>query len=85
MGKSMGFEKISLEKSTMKIYFPSDEKSPLYDSMAFMKLLQHVAAHAGKFEMKQSAKTIILYIKSIRNITEATEMLENINTLYGEV
>jgi transcription-repair coupling factor (superfamily II helicase) len=84
MGKSMGFEKISLEKSTMKIYFPSDEKSPLYDSMAFMKLLQHVAAHAGKFDMKQSAKTIILYIKSVRNITEATEMLESINTLYGE-
>lgn len=85
MGKAMGFEKISLEKNVMKIYFPSDEKSPLYDSMAFMKLLQHVAAHAGKFDMKQSAKTIILYIKSVRNITEATEMLESINTLYGEV
>jgi hypothetical protein len=43
-----------------------------------------VAAHAGKFDMKQSAKTIILYIKLVRNITEATEMLESINTLYGE-
>lgn len=82
MGKSMGFEKIALEKNTMKIYFPPDEKSALYDSLAFMKLLQYVAAHAGRFEMKQSSKTVILIIKSVRNITEATEMLEEISALY---
>lgn len=82
MGKSMGFEKISLEKNTMKIYFPADEKSALYDSSAFMKLLQYVAAHPSKFEMKQSSRTVILLIKSVKTITEATEMLEEIKGLY---
>jgi len=82
MGKSMGFEKISLEKNTMKIYFPSDEKSALYDSPAFMKLLQYVAEHPSKFEMKQSSKTVILLVRSVKTITEATEMLEEIKGLY---
>ena len=82
MGKSMGFERITLEKNVMKIYFPSDEKSPLYDSLAFMKLLQYVATNASKFEMKQSSKTIILIVKSVNNITQATELLEDIKGLY---
>jgi transcription-repair coupling factor (superfamily II helicase) len=82
MGKSMGFEKISLEKNVLKIYFPSDEKSALYDSSAFMKLLQYVAANPNKFEMKQSSKTIILIAKSLNNIIQATELLEGIKALY---
>lgn len=82
MGKSMGFEKIALEKNVLKIYFPSDEKAALYDSPAFLKIMQYVAAHPGKFEMKQSAKTIILMIRSVRNISEATQMLEDLKTLF---
>jgi transcription-repair coupling factor (superfamily II helicase) len=82
MGKAMGFERITLEKNIMKIYFPPDEKSPLYDSLAFSKLLQYVAANPRRFEMKQSSKTIILIAKSVNNITQATELLEEIKTLY---
>jgi transcription-repair coupling factor (superfamily II helicase) len=82
MGKAMGFERINLEKNIMKIYFPSDEKSPLYDSQAFMKLLQYVASKPNKFEMKQSSKTIILIAKSVSSILQATELLEEIKGLY---
>jgi transcription-repair coupling factor (superfamily II helicase) len=82
MGKSMGFERIALEKNIMKIYFPSDEKSPLYDSLAFMKLLQYVATNPSKFEMKQSSKTIILIARSVNNMIQATELLEDIKGLY---
>jgi transcription-repair coupling factor (superfamily II helicase) len=84
MGKALGFERIALEKSIMKLYFPSDEKSPLYDSLAFMKLLQYIAAHSGKFEMKQTSKTVILTIKSVQSITQATDMLQTIEGIYGE-
>jgi transcription-repair coupling factor (superfamily II helicase) len=84
MGKALGFERIALEKSIMKLYFPSDEKSPLYDSLAFMKLLQYIAAHSGKFEMKQTSKTVILTIKSVQSITQATDMLLKIEEIYGE-
>ncbi len=83
MGKAMGFERINLEKHVMKIYFPADEKAPLYDSAAFMKLLQYVAANPKKFEMKQSSRTIILMAKSVGSITEATELLEVIQELYS--
>lgn len=82
MGKGMGFEKISLEKSLMKIYFPADEKSALYDSPAFMKIMQHVAANPHRFDLKQSAKTVILVVKSVDNMNKATEILEEFKGLY---
>ncbi|MDP2175589.1 MAG: transcription-repair coupling factor [Bacteroidota bacterium] len=83
LGKSMGFEKIVLEKQNMKIYFPSNEKAALYDSSAFMKILQHIALQPNKFEMKQSSKTVILMVKSIKNIREATAFLEELKGLYA--
>jgi len=82
LGKSMGFEKIVLEKQNMKIYFPSNEKAALYDSSAFMKILQFVATQPHKFDMKQSSKTIILTVKLIKNIREASDFLESLKQLY---
>ncbi len=82
MGKQMGFEKISLEKNIMKIYFPADEKAALYDSPAFMKIMQHVASNPSKFEMKQSTKTVILIVKSVDNISRAQEILEQLQGFY---
>lgn len=82
MGKQMGFERISLEKNMLKIYFPADEKAALYDSSAFMNIMQYIASRPGRFEMKQSAKTVILLVKQVKNITAATEVLEEINNLY---
>lgn len=82
MGKSMGFEKISLEKQTLKIYFPSDEKAALYDSMAFMKIMQFIAANPGRFELKQSAKTVIMMARNIRSINAASDLLDEIASLY---
>jgi transcription-repair coupling factor (superfamily II helicase) len=82
IGKSMGFEKIVLEKQNMKIYFPADEKAAFYDSPAFSKILQYIATQPNKFEMKQTSKTIILMVKSIKNIREATEFMEELSGLY---
>jgi len=82
MGKSMGFEKISLEKQTLKIYFPSDEKAALYDSMAFMKIMQFIAANPARFELKQSAKTVIMMARNIRSINAASDLLDEIAALY---
>ncbi|MEN9346158.1 MAG: hypothetical protein RLZZ60_1627, partial [Bacteroidota bacterium] len=38
----------------------------------------------GKFEMKQTSKTVILTIKSVQSITQATDMLQTIEGIYGE-
>jgi transcription-repair coupling factor (superfamily II helicase) len=82
MGKQMGFEKISLEKNIMKIYFPADEKAALYDSPAFMKIMQYVATNPMRFEMKQSSKTVILIVKSVDGMNRAQETLEELKGLY---
>ena len=82
MGKQMGFEKISLEKNFMKIYFPSNEKSALYDSPAFMKIMQFVASHPNRFDLKQSAKTVIMMVKSVDNMNRATDVLTELQQLY---
>lgn len=82
MGKKMGFEKISLEKNLLKIYFPGDEKAALYDSPAFMKIMQHVASNPMRFELKQSSKTVILIVKSVDGMSRAQETLEELNQLY---
>jgi transcription-repair coupling factor (superfamily II helicase) len=82
MGKQMGFEKITLEKNLLKIYFPSDEKAALFDSPAFMKIMMHVAAHPMRFDLKQSSKTVILMVKSVDNLNKAADVLEELNALY---
>ncbi len=84
MGKNLGFEKIVLDKGLMKLYFPSDENSALFDSLAFTKLLQYVASQPNKFELKQSSKTIILMVRSIQNINEAVEFLQELGSLYHQ-
>lgn len=82
MGKTLGFEKIVLDKGLMKLYFPSDENSALFDSLAFTSLLQFVASQPLKFELKQSSKTVILMVKSIQNINQATEFLNELYLIY---
>ena len=82
MGKTLGFEKIVLDKGLMKLYFPSDENSALFDSLAFTSLLQFVASQPLKFELKQSSKTVILMVKSIQNINQATEFLNELYSIY---
>ncbi|HEY1045720.1 MAG TPA: transcription-repair coupling factor [Bacteroidia bacterium] len=82
MGKKMGFEKISLEKNLMKVYFPSNEKAALFDSPAFMKIMHHVASNPMKYDLKQSSKTVILIVKSVDNMNKATEILEELNNFY---
>ncbi|MES2617868.1 MAG: transcription-repair coupling factor [Bacteroidota bacterium] len=82
LGKSLGFEKISLEKNTLKLYFPNNEKAAIFDSASFMKVLQYVAVNAQKFEMKQTAKSLILIVKSVGNINQATLVLEELKGVY---
>lgn len=82
MGKAGGFEKISLEKNILKLYFPANEKAAVYDSSAFMKLLQYVAVNPNRFEMKQTSKTLILIVKSVSNINQATLVLEELKGVY---
>jgi transcription-repair coupling factor (superfamily II helicase) len=82
MGKAMGFERINLEKGILKIYFPSNEKAAIYDSTSFMKLLQFVAINPNKFEMKQTAKSLILIAKAVNSISQATGLLEELEAVY---
>jgi len=82
MGKSMGFEKINLEKSLLKLYFPNNEKAAIFDSTAFMKVLQYVATNPHKFEMKQTSKSLLLITKSVHTIQQATLVLEDLQVLY---
>jgi transcription-repair coupling factor (superfamily II helicase) len=82
MGKAMGFEKINLEKSLLKLYFPNNEKAAIFDSTAFMKVLQYVATNPHKFEMKQTSKSLLLITKSVHTIQQATLVLEDLQVLY---
>lgn len=82
MGKAMGFEKINLEKGILKIYFPSNEKAAIFDSASFMKLLQYVATNPSKFELKQTAKALILIVKSVSTISQASGLLEDLQKVY---
>ena len=66
----------------MKIYFPSDEKSALFDSPAFMKIMQFVASHPNRFDLKQSSKTVIMMVKSVENMNRATDVLSELQQLY---
>jgi hypothetical protein len=47
-----------------------------------MKIMQFVASHPNRFDLKQSAKTVIMMVKSVENMNRATDVLSELQQLY---
>jgi transcription-repair coupling factor (superfamily II helicase) len=77
---NLGVERIVLKNQKMICYFPSDQRSPYYQSDAFGKVLRYVQTHPRKCRMKEEGK-LTLTFEAILLIGEAVGLLKDIDSL----
>ena len=77
---NLGIERIVLKNQKMICYFPSDQRSPYYQSDAFGKILRYVQTHPRKCRMKEEGK-LTLTFEAILSIGEAVGLLKDIDSL----
>ena len=78
LGKSIGFEKLSFKKNTLKGYFIANQQSTYFESDQFNRVLQYAQAFPRRCNLKEVKKTLRLAIEFINGLDEAIEILQEI-------
>ncbi len=78
LGKQLGCEKITLKKGQLMLYFVSNPNSPYYQSTVFDHLLDYVATHARRCNLRETNGKRSLVIKQVESVKNAVEILRAI-------
>ena len=73
----LGMERITLKNRKMICYFPSDARSPYYQSDAFGKILKYVQLYPRQCRMKEDGK-LTLTFDPVLSVNEAVGLLKDI-------
>ncbi|MGV8877483.1 MAG: transcription-repair coupling factor [Sphingobacteriaceae bacterium] len=79
LGKSIGFEKISLKKNVLRGYFITNQQSPYFETAVFRRLLNFVQANPRRCNLKEVKNTLRISMEGVRSIQEAIELLAEID------
>ena len=74
----LGIERISMKSGKMLCYFPSDEKSPYYQSKTFGTVLLYLQNHQKNTQMKQVGGKACMVINAVNNTQRALDFLKGI-------
>ena len=77
IGKSLGFQRISLKNESLTGYFPKKE-NPYFQSVTFGKVLEYLKKNHKNCEMKELKSKLIFRIKDIKSIHQAIEKTNSI-------
>lgn len=75
LGRALGAEKIVLRQGVMKMQFVSNNQSAFYRSDIFGNILNFVASHARRCELKEHKGKNILIVRSIDSVATAVDVL----------
>ncbi len=78
LGKSIGFEKISLKKNMLRGYFISNKQSPYFETEAFGRVLQFVQANPRACNLREVKDTLRIAFDGVQNLSQAIAILEGI-------
>ncbi len=78
LGKTIGFEKITLKKNSLKGYFVSDQQSSYFETEAFGKVLSFVKENMRRCNLKEVKSTLRIAFEDIKSLDEAIGILEEI-------
>lgn len=76
LGKSIGFEKLSLKKNVLRGYFIANQQSPYFETTQFRQVLNFMQANPRRCNMKEVKNTLRISIDNVRTIDEAVAILE---------
>ncbi len=83
LGKTVGFEKISLKKNVLRGYFISNQQSPYFETDAFRQILSFVQANPRRCNLKEVKNTFRLSIEGVYGIDQAVNLLSAVAEPVG--
>jgi transcription-repair coupling factor (superfamily II helicase) len=78
LGKSLGCEKILLRQSRMTLQFVSNSESAYYQSQAFGKVLDYLAANPRRCNLTEIKGRRLMRMADVKTVEEAVEILKAI-------
>ncbi|MGL4363996.1 MAG: transcription-repair coupling factor [Bacteroidales bacterium] len=75
----LGFEKIILKNNRMTAYFVQNPNSLYYKSDIFTNLMQNIAQHPLRFNLKEQKEKLALSVLQVSNLTQAMQVLQTIS------
>jgi transcription-repair coupling factor (superfamily II helicase) len=78
LGKTIGFEKVSLKNNVLRGYFITNQQSAYFESDAFREVLNFVQRNPRRTNLKEVKNTLRLSVDRVGNINEALEVLEEL-------
>jgi transcription-repair coupling factor (superfamily II helicase) len=79
LGKSLGMEKISLKKQTLRAYFVSDQQSPYFESEVFGRILNYVQQHPRDCNLKEVKNTLRIAFEEVQDLEQAITVLSELS------
>ena len=80
-GRSLGAEKIFLRQGKMTLQMVSNDNSPYYQSALFGKILQYIADHPRRCNLKEVAGRRLFIVTAVSSVSEAVDVLRGISAL----
>ena len=83
LGKTIGFEKISLKKNVLRGYFIANQQSPYFETDAFRQVLSFVQANPRRCNLKEVKNSLRLSVEGVNSIDQAVRILNEIGEPVG--
>jgi transcription-repair coupling factor (superfamily II helicase) len=85
LGKHFGCERIVLKAGHARLFFGPDDDNPFYNGRIFGQIVEYAKANAYRCHFKQDKGKISLLIDEVNTISEAVDLLKQINnTKYAQ-
>ena len=79
LGRSLGMEKIILRQGKMSLQFISNTSSPFYQSALFGRILQYVATHPRRCNLKEVKGRRLMIVSDVTAVSEAVGVLRQMS------
>lgn len=76
IAKELGFEKIILKNTQLRLYFINNPDSPYFESEMFRHIMQHIQKHTNNARLKQVGKNFMLIADRMNSMSEVYAFLE---------
>lgn len=75
IAKNLGFEKLILKNSQMRLYFIGNPSSPYFESEQFHHIMNFIQTRTNKAKLKQSGKHFLLQVGGVEDMNGAYAFL----------
>jgi transcription-repair coupling factor (superfamily II helicase) len=78
MAKELGFEKLILKNTQMRLYFISNPDAPYFESETFNRIMQYIQTEVNNARLKQVGKNFMLIVEKIQSMEDVAFFLKGI-------